>query len=154
MNDGKMCKKSGMKCLIPLAAVFVVIFVFQWLYHGVYMMPAYEATASMWRSEEEMQNLMWVCIVTKLIMAFAISAIYCCVSKGSDCQGKCPKKGAGFGLMIGLLLGAHDFASYIWLPIDMSMAINWFIGDVIMGVLIGVTLAFVSSKCKGEGKAA
>ena len=64
------------------------------------------------------------------------------------------KKGFGFGLMIGLFLGAHDFASYIWMPIDMSMAIHWFVGDIIMGVLIGVTLAFVTSKCKGEGKTA
>ncbi len=56
MND-ESCKKPGVKCLIPLAVAFAVLFVFQWLFHGVYMMPAYEATASLWRSKEEMEGM-------------------------------------------------------------------------------------------------
>lgn len=149
------CQKKNLKCLLPVAAVFVTIFVFQWLFHGIYMMPAYEATASMWRSKEEMEGLMWVCISTKLVMAAVISCLYCCISKGASCSGKCPKTGAKFGLKVGLLLGAHDFASYIWLPIDMNMALKWLTGDILMGVIIGVVLAFVCRLCKkGECKSA
>jgi hypothetical protein len=146
--NGENCKKGGIKCLIPVAAVFATIFAFQWLYHGVYMMPAYQATASLWRPEAEMQDMMWVCIVTKLIMAFAICCLYCWVSKGCESEGKCTKKGAKFGFKIGLLLGAHDFASYMWLPVSMDIPLKWFVGDVLMGVLIGVVLAFVTRTCK------
>lgn len=152
-STGGGCNKGGMmKCLIPIATVFAVLFGFQWLYHGVYMMPIYEATASMWRSQEEMQNLMWVCIVTKLVIAAAVSCLYCCMAKGAACGGKCPKTGAKFGLKVGAILGAHDFASYAWLPISMDMAVKWAVGDVIMGVLIGVALAYVSRLCKAEAK--
>lgn len=154
MMNGENCKKPTLKCFIPVAAVFATIFVFEWLFHGVYMMPAYQATASQWRPEAEMQGLWWVCILSKLIMAFAITCLYCWVAKGCESQGKCMKKGAKFGFKIGLLLGAQQFASYIWLPIDMSMAINWFVGNVIMGVLIGVVLAKVMSLCPKGGAAA
>jgi len=147
-SNGNCNGKKGIKCLIPVVAVFAVIFVFQWLYHGTYMMPLYEATASMWRPEAEMQNMMWVCISTKLVMAMVISCLYCCMAKGAACGGKCPKTGAKFGLKIGLLLGAHDFASYMWLPVQMEIPLKWLVGDVIMGVLIGVVLALICQKCK------
>lgn len=155
MDDNKTCstgngncQKMGVKCLIPVAAVFATLFVFQWVFHGMYMMPQYEATASMWRTQEEMQNLMWVCMITKFIIAGAVSCLYCCMAKGAACGGKCYKTGAKFGFKIGLILGAHDFASYAWLPIPMDMAVNWFIGSVIMGVLIGVALAASCRICK------
>jgi hypothetical protein len=150
MNN-ENCKKPTIKCLIPVAAVFFTIWIFEYLFHGVYMMPEYQATASQWRPMAEMQTtqMMVICIVSKLIMAFAITCLYLWMAKGSECQGKCTKKGAKFGFKIGLLLGAQQFASYIWLPIQMDMAVKWFIGDVIMGVLIGVVLATLKSKfCK------
>ena len=152
MNDAS-CKMSA-KCLVPVAAVFVTLFLFQWLFHGVYMMPQYEATASMWRSKEEMQSMMGICILTKLIIACAISCLYFWVAKGCESQGKCTRQGAKFGFKIGLILGAHDFASYAWLPIPMDMAVSWFIGDVIMGILIGVVLAYVTRVCKKDASAA
>lgn len=153
--NGETCTKGGMvKCLVPFIAVFATIMAFEWLFHGVYMMPMYEATASMWRTEEEMNKLWWLCILTKLIMAYAICCLYCWMAKGSECQGKCMKKGAKFGFKIGLLLGAPQLASYIWLPIEMDMALKWFTGNILMGVIIGVVLAYLSRMCgKGECKA-
>lgn len=149
MNNGE-CKKGGIKCVIPVAAVFVTIFVFEWLFHGFYMMPAYQATAEHWRPMDQMQgpDMMAICIFTKLIMALAITCLFCWVAQGCESQGKCTKKGAKFGFKIGLLLGAQQFASYIWLPIEMDMAVKWFIGNIIMGVLIGVVLASCMRMCK------
>jgi hypothetical protein len=154
MNGQGQCKKGGIKCLIPLVAVFATIFVFEWLFHGVYMMPAYQATAEYWRPMEQMQGMMWVCILTKLIMAFAICCLFCMAAKGCESQGKCTKKGAKFGFKIGLLLGAQQFASYMWLPIEMDMAVKWFVGDVIMGVLIGIVLAYTMRVCNKGAPAA
>lgn len=148
MDNAEGCKKMSVKCLIPIGAVFATIFVFEWLFHGVYMMPAYQATAEHWRPMEEMQQLWPICLLTKLIMAFAITYLYYWIAGSCPSQGKCIKKGAKFGFKIGLLLGAQQFASYIWLPIDMSMAVNWFVGNVIMGVLVGVVLAYCCRMCK------
>ena len=85
MNNPDCAVRKSMKCIVPVAAVFATIFVFEWLFHGVYMMPEYLATASHWRSMEEMQapGMMWFCILPKLIMAFVISCLYCWMAKGS-----------------------------------------------------------------------
>lgn len=162
MNNDPSCsngkgkyEKMGLKCLVPVLVVFAVMFVFQWFYHGVYMMPQYEETKHLWRSQEEMQQLWTVNVSTMLLSAAVISCLYCCVAKGAACSGKCTKTGAKFGLKIGLLLGAHDYASYAWIPVPHSIAVQWFIGSVAMGVLIGVALAFVSRICnQGECKKA
>ncbi len=154
MNDNQCstgkCNKISIKCIIPVLAVFAVIFGFQWLYHGVYMAPAYSNIASMWRPEAEMQSLWWVCISTKLVIAAIISCLYCCATKNAACCGKCPKTGAKFGFKIGLLLGAHDFATYAWLPFgtDMTIPLKWLTGDILMGVIIGIVLSFTARICK------
>lgn len=152
MMNNEQCKKGGIKCLLPVAAAFVTIFLFQWWFHGVYMMPAYEATASMWRSKEEMEGLWWVCIATKLVMAAIICCLYCCMAKSCPSGGKCVKSGIKFGFKIGLLLGAQSFASYAWLPISMDMALKWLTGDIVMGILIGVVLAYLCRMCKKDGE--
>lgn len=155
MDNNATCKKGGIKCLIPVAAVFITMFLFEWVYHGIYMMPAYETTASLWRGAEEMKGVMWAGYVSKLIMAFAICCLFCWVAKGCESQGKCVKKGAKFGFKIGLIIGAHSLASYIWLPISLDMAVKWVIGDVLMGILIGIVLAYITRiGGKGECKAA
>jgi hypothetical protein len=148
--DNNQCNshcKPGIKCIIPVLVVFAVIFVFEWLFHGVYMKPAYEATASMWRSPEAMQALWPICLITKLVTAAIIVCLYKWVAKGCASGGKCYKKGIKFGVKIGLLLGIQQFTNYLWLPIEMDMAVKWLIGNVIMGVLIGLVLATICRKC-------
>lgn len=142
------CKKPGIKCFLTVLAVFVVMMGFNWLYHGVYMMPDYQATASNWRSLEEMQQLGWICIVTKLVMAAVVTCLFCCVAKGCETGGKCYKKGACFGLKIGLLLGAQQFSAVISLPIPMGMAVKWLIGNLILGLLVGLLLTALTRCCK------
>lgn len=151
-------EKKGMCCpitgcpvkhvLLAAVLVFAVMFGFEWLFHGVYMMPDYEATADLWRSEEEMMGMMHICIIRKALMALAIAGLFCWL--GRDCGGiKCPVKGAKFGLLIGLLLGASMFGSYVWMPIPLDMAVKWLVGDVVMGVILGAALGLACGKmCK------
>lgn len=158
-EDGKCCDHKGMCCpitgcpikhiLFTTAVAFFVMFGFEWVFHGIYMMPDYEATASLWRSEAEMQELFHICLIRKALMALAIGGLFCWLGKG--CGGiKCPVKGAKFGLLIGLMLGASMFGSYLWIPIPMDMAIKWLVGDMLMGVLVGGILAITCRMvCKG-----
>lgn len=154
-NEEKSCSTGGMCCpitgcpvkqvVISAVAVFAVIFGFNWLFHGIYMMPDYKATAALWRSEEEMQGMMHICLIQKGLMSLAIAGLFCWL--GKNCGGiGCPVKGAKFGLLIGLLLGASMFGSYMWLPIPLEMAVKWLLGDVVMGVLIGAVLGLLNGK--------
>ncbi len=151
--DGKECsfeKKEWTKCLVPVAVVFAVMFAFDWVFHGMIMMPQYRETAALWRPEAEMGNYWWVCIITKIVMASVITCLFCCVSRGTEHCGKCTNSGAKFGFKIGLLLGIFQWSSYSWLPIPMQMAVFWLVGYVALGVIIGVVLAYLARRCKGE----
>jgi hypothetical protein len=150
-SEGLCCPISGcpIKHVVILAVTaFAVMFGLEWLFHGIYMMPDYEATASLWRSEAEMQGLFGFCMIRKGLMALAIAGLFGWA--GKSCGGiTCPVKGAKFGLLIGLLLGANDFGTYIWMPIPMDMAIKWLIGNTLIGVVLGAVLAVVCGKvCK------
>jgi len=152
-SQGMCCPISGCpikKVAILAIAAFATIFGFQWLYHGVYMMSDYQATAAMWRPEEQMKDFMHICMISKGLMALAASGLFCMAMK-SSCGSPCPVKGAKIGLLIGLLLGAASFSSYAWLPFEtMDIPLKWLAGDVLMGVIVGAVLGLVSRMCKKD----
>lgn len=153
-GEGKTC---GMKCPLtgcPIAMVlaativaFVVTMGFDWVFHGIYMKEAYEATKDMWRPEEEMQNFFHICLIYHGVLAFGIAGLYCWISRFLPCSGKTPKAGLKFGFFVGLIIGISHFGSYIWMPIPMDMAINWLIGSIVWGMLLGFVLSQLGRLC-------
>ena len=68
-----MNKKSW---LLASAAVFVVIAVLEFFIHGVLLSDMYQQTASVWRVETEMQQMMWIFLVGYLVFAPFFTLIY------------------------------------------------------------------------------
>lgn len=150
-KQGLTCPLTGCpfeKLLLSTVAVFITIFAFEWVFHGMYMMPVYEATASLWRTMEESQSLMHYSLIRTFVAALMISALYCWGSKATGCHGGGLVFGLRFGLVIGLLLGGWEFSTYVWMPIPFDMAVSWLVGCVIMGVLIGIVLSLLP--CRSE----
>lgn len=150
MNDST---EAGMKCplsgcpvkhvLLAAVVVFLLTYAFDFLFHGMFMKPYYEATASLWRPEAEMQSMMGFCLLYHGVLAIAVAGLYCMVGKSSECQGKCPKMGVKFGILLGLVLGISDFSSYMWLPLTSTeIPMLWLIGRLVWGVVIGIALAY------------
>lgn len=123
--------------IVSVIAAFAVIFGFQYVYHGVLLMPTYEATASVWRPMTEMQQMMPWCIGAKLALAIAFTWIF-----SKHYEGRGVGEGVRFGLYTGMLLGISTFMSYIHLPISLGLAAAWFVGEVAMAVLVGITLSY------------
>jgi len=49
------------RLLIAIVAGFIVIFATDWLIHGIWLVPDYEATKALWRPESEMQaHMHWM----------------------------------------------------------------------------------------------
>lgn len=146
-------KKCGMTCpltgcpvskvLINTIVAFVVTMGFDMFFHGTYLKDAYEATASMWRSDEEMKQFFDLCILYHAVLAFGIGGLYAWISKNASCGGKCHKTGLKFGFFIGLILGVSHAASYIWMPIPQELALNWLGGTIVWGLLLGLALSLV-----------
>src|SRR2546422_8451465 len=94
--------------LLASVAVFVVIGVLEFLVHGVLLSGLYKQTASVWRAEAEMRQMMWIFWAGYLVFAPFFTLIYV---KGYE-KGK-PGLGQGFrfGLYVGAMLRSEEHTS-------------------------------------------
>ena len=127
--------------LLASVAVFVVIGVLEFLIHGVLLSDMYKQTASVWRSEAEMQKMMWIFWMGMLVFAPFFALIYV---KGYE-KGK-PGLGQGFryGLYVGVMLSVmHSFGWYVILPIPLALAFYWLLGTLVEFIAAGVAAGLV-----------
>jgi len=127
--------------LLASVAVFVVLAALEFLIHGVLLSDLYRQTASVWRSEAEMQQMMWVFWVGILVFAPFFALIYV---KGYE-KAK-PGLGQGFryGLYVGVMLSVmHSFGWYVILPIPLALAFYWFLAILVEFIAAGVAAGLV-----------
>ena len=127
--------------LLASVAVFVVIGVLEFLIHGVLLSDLYRQTASVWRPEAEMRQMMWIFWVGYLVFAPFFALIYV---KGYE-KGK-PGLGQGFrfGLYVGAMLSVmNGFAWYVILPIPPVLAFYWFLATLVEFIVVGVVAGLV-----------
>ena len=157
------CKKT--KCLISFVSVFILMFAFEHLFHGCTWMNEQYKNTSFWRSPEEIHAHLSLYVARIAILAAFISCLYKKLCKSSDaaeasCSTEAPKaegacatkkccpyqKGICFGFKIGVIMGTVQASNYIWLPISSDLAIAWFVGTVVEGVLVGLLLSIINKK--------
>jgi hypothetical protein len=127
--------------LLASVAVLVVVAVLEFLIHGVLLSDLYRQTASVWRSEAEMQKMMWIFWVGMLVFAPFFALIYV---KGYE-KGK-PGLGQGFryGMYVGVMLSVmHSFGWYVILPIPLALAFYWLLGILVEFIAAGVAAGLV-----------
>lgn len=71
-----MSQMSNKRFWLSIFAVWVVMFLTDWLFHGVWLSGLYQATAQYWRPMDEMQSMMWWMWVGHAIFAWAFVWIY------------------------------------------------------------------------------
>ena len=105
--------------LLATIAVFIAWTIIDFLTHGRLLMEAYEATAHLWRSEQDMNPALMSGVT--LIYSFCFVALYqYFVNPKSLSTGL--KFGALFGLAAGVVGG---IGSYVYLPISLQLAGSW-----------------------------
>lgn len=127
--------------LLASVAVFVVIFVVEFIIHGVLLQGLYQQTASVWRPMADMQRLMWIMWVGYLVFAAFFTFIY---TKGYE-KGK-PGLGQGFrfGLYVGCMLSVlHGFGWYAILPIPLALSFYWFVAVLVESIAMGIAAGLV-----------
>jgi hypothetical protein len=117
--------------------MFILWSVLDFIIHGLILKSAYASTASLWRPMAEMK--MGLMYVTVLITALAFSANYAyLVAK------KSLMVGLTYGLLHGIAVGVGmGYGTYSMMPIPYCMALTWFLGTVIEGVLGGLLLGAI-----------
>ncbi len=129
-------------------AAFAMSYLFDWLYHGVILLPMYEQTASLWRPMQEMEALMPFCVMWHLLRAIIIAWILVHVYEARGTADY-----LRFGLYLGLLMGILPFGSYVYMPIPIMLAVAWLAGGVFLGLLISMAVVRVYNRFAPAGAA-
>jgi len=128
------------KIFLAGVIVFILWSVLGFMMHGLILKSAYASTASLWRPMAEMK--MGLMYVTVFIAALSFSAIY-----GYLVAKKSLMAGLTYGLLYGIAVGVGmGYGSYSMMPIPYGMALTWFLGTVIEGVLGGLLLGAIIKK--------
>lgn len=117
--------------ILAVIAVFVAWSVLDFVIHGIFLQPTYQATAHLWRPIEEMNvPLMYI-----ISLVYAACFVFLYEFMISD---KSLRSGIRFGALFGFATGiSMGFGSYSFMPIPLSLAFVWFLGTWLSAAMAG-----------------
>ena len=134
------------KYVMPTIIVFIVITVFNIIFHGIIMEKTYLAYSHFFRPQDEIQkhkHYMWL---ANLIYSFAFCYIY---SKGHEKKEDNLTQGFRYGLWVSLLIWIPQaIVSYTIFPYPACLQIKWLIGYSVQSIISGITIATFYLKVK------
>lgn len=117
-------------------AVFVFIFLYEWVFHGILLKPVYNATQHLWRAQEDC--VFWAMLLGQFLFPFIFAYIF---TKGYEKKGIA--EGIRFGVVIGLLFVPSNLIYYAVQPLPGSLVLAWCFGGIIEMAIAGAILAAV-----------
>lgn len=122
-------------------ALAIYIVLYEWLFHGGILGGLYQATASVWRPEADMQDYFLWMLSGQLLFAFIFCLLFIC----TRCQANI-KDGATYGLLIGLLMASGSLAYYAVLPIPLTLLAWWILGGLIEAIIAGALFGWIYTR--------
>lgn len=125
-----------MRFLMALAAAFVLIFGFDFVFHGVYMKDAwYDPYEQFWRKPEDVP--MQFMMISQFMMAAAIAATLAFSGR------KGIAAGALAGVCVGIAFASVYLVFYAVQPFPGGMVANWIAGAVGESILAGAVFGAI-----------
>ncbi len=132
------------RIVLAVVLVFVAWEILDYVIHQVILSSAYEQTANLWRSPEEMN--MVLLIIVALIVSFFFVYLYARLVSP-----KTMTNAVLYGLLLGCAFGiSMAYGTYAVMPIPYSMALVWFIGTLVEMVIGGVITGLIIKEEKAE----
>ena len=121
-----------------IIAVFIFIFLYEWVLHGYLLAGIYESTPTLWRPKAEMNNYcIWLTLGQLLF-----SVMFCYIFlKGYENKGV--MEGVRYGILIGILAMSPNLIFYAVQPLPANLVIYWCIGGMVEAIIAGVVLAAI-----------
>ncbi|MEZ5405570.1 MAG: hypothetical protein R3F23_05140 [Verrucomicrobiia bacterium] len=129
--------------ILAFVGVFIFVFAYDWVFHGIILKDAYAATMALWRPEAEMASYFKWIVVGQALSAFAITILVARAAFG-------PKCGLGIGGLVGLVVVAGNLIGYAVQPIPANLTLAWSISAVIQGSLAGGVAGLLYFKFGGK----
>jgi len=124
---------------IGFVAVFVVMQGLGYVIHEVMMGDTYERLASIFRPEAEMNDMMWMMMVSGTITIFMFCYIF---TKGYEGNGV--MEGVRFGALIGILMaGPMAIDPHVIYPVPAEVASIWLISGIATLMIAGAVFAAI-----------
>ena len=135
------------RLILAIVAVFVGIFITDFLIHEVWLKQNYAATASLWRSEEEMKAHFGWLLFGQFLIAVTFTMLW---AKGFAQTHNHIRCACIYGFLMALFAQAGmSFIQYAVQPLPGVIPVKWFVSGIIQGVLLGI-LVFLVYKPKSE----
>ena len=116
--------------ILAIVAIFIAWSALDFVIHGLLLKEAYEATAHLWRAMQD-TNMMLMHAVTLAIAICFVLLYERCVSE------KSVSMGLKVGVLFGLAAGIMSASAYVYMPIPLTLAIDWFVGTLVKFVVAG-----------------
>ncbi len=123
---------------LALASVVVLVFIFvtDFLVHGLALMGMYEATADMWRPQEEMEKMRPLMMIGQLWISIMLCTFYAVGWKNHT-----PVGGLQFGFLLGLFNVGSLWIMYVVEPYPLNLILAWspmrLLQPTIAGLIVG-----------------
>ena len=119
------------KISVATITIFIVWSILGFLVHGILLQSIYDASASLWRSVDEIK--IGLAYGVSLASAFGFVLIYTLFITP-----KSVNTALKFGFIWGIVAGINaGFATYAYMPIPESLAWAWYLDLVVGGVIAG-----------------
>jgi hypothetical protein len=124
----------------------VYSFAYDWLTQGKLFVSYYAGTEHLWRPMDDFDRFFPFCILVHVLVAYLVTKGFFAwrkhVTVGAVGSCNCPyRKAMGYGMWMGIILGASWASAYIMLPIPGKLAVMWFGTTVVKWTLGGILLA-------------
>lgn len=116
--------------VLAIVAIFIAWSALDFVIHGLLLKEAYEATAHLWRTMQD-TNMMLTHAVTLAIAICFVLLYERCVSE------KSVSMGLKLGVLFGLAAGIMAASAYVYMPIPLTLAIDWFVATLVEFVVAG-----------------
>ena len=125
--------------LLSILAGFIFIFGTDFVIHTIWLDADYKATASLWRSEGEMQRRFFIMIFAHVLGAIAFMYIWA----KTGWRRRSIADGCFFGFWMGLFAQVGTIILYVVMPMPKELALKWFLVGLAQAVLLGALAALI-----------
>jgi hypothetical protein len=119
-------------------AAFIFMFLWGWLFNGVFMKGVYEQTSTLWRGQDEMMIRMPWLIIGLAILTFAIVLIF-----ASGFAGGGIAAGIKLGIMLEILAFGARLMMYYLQPFPGKLIAYWTVGGLIEMMVAGAIIGAI-----------
>lgn len=122
------------KYCVSTLAVFVFVYLADWLIHGVLLSGMYAATASVWKQPFDMA---WMFIGR---ICFALAIVYLFARKMNRGQ-MSTKQCVTYGGWLGVFWGSTIVSCYSYLPVPGMLIFWWIVASIVLGLGSGYVIS-------------